>query len=518
MTSTLKSGDSAISTSREPLDHHWSGDHVKLHRDKATTAHVVAQGIIANGPLLCMGAVLTSAAIYALGALPLAYLLGAALVWLWVNTPLQYSKKLASSGGMFYYVTKGAGTYLGYLAGLCYALYYTAFLAAGAVYFAVMVQSLLVQFGHGAPGWIWIVFTLAIIVPPGILVYKGALPSLKYGIIAGIIELLLMLVTSIVIVIISGSHNTVSVFTPSFAKGGISGIGVGLLLAAFGMSGSTATIFLGHEAKLPHRSIRRGLVISTGAVAIIMVFVAYALTIGWGPTHMAAFANSSIPGLLVIHKFMGSGMELLVAVFMANSIASAIIASTLVVSRVTHVMSVAGLFPKRFREVDHKSGTPKVAVMACLCSAAVFAVVAGVVWGPVMAFTVLILVATMGEFVGHILGNLALPFFAHEKRMLRVMIHVVLPMLSLVTIGVGIFYTFFPVEVPFIWGPIIFLAGLLVGSIFYLVKQVSMSTEDRVMLRKLVAKLGMDVDDEQVLISNEQAVVDGSRPVQHAQL
>ncbi|MCL5948488.1 MAG: APC family permease [Actinobacteria bacterium] len=470
--------------------------HVRLHRNRAGHGHVVAQGIIANGPLLCMGAVLTSAAIYAQGALPLAYLLGAGLVWLWVNTPMQYSKKLASSGGMFYFVSKGAGTYLGYLAGLCYALYYTAFLAGGAVYFAVMVQSMLAQFGvHSVPGWLWVPLTLAIIVPPGILVYRGVLPSLRYGIIAGLVEILLMLITSIVIVALAGHNNTASVFTPAFAKTGMSGIGVGLLLAAFGMSGSTATIFLGHEAKLPHHAVRRGLVLSTAAVAVIMVFVAYALTIGWGPTHMATFANSSIPGLLVIHKYMGSGVELVIAVFMANSIASAIIASTLVVSRVTHVMSMAGLFPKRFKEVDQKSGTQRAAVLACLGTAAAGAIVAGMIWGPVTAFTVLILVATMGEFVGHILGNLALPFFAHSRHMVRVVVHVVLPMFSLVTIGIGIFYTFFPVVVPLIWGPVIFLIGLGLGTVFYLFKHMSTDAEGRAALKALVSRLGLDTGD-----------------------
>ncbi|MCL4313808.1 MAG: APC family permease [Actinobacteria bacterium] len=478
------------------IEQHLDGGHVKLHRNKAGNGHVVAQGIIANGPLLCMGAVLTSAAIYAQGALPLAYLLGAVLVWLWVNTPMQYSKKLASSGGMFYYVSRGVGTYLGFLAGLCYALYYTAFLAGGAVYFSVMVQSMLVQFGmRSVPEWLWVPLILAIIVPPAVLVYRGVLPSLRYGIIAGLIEILLMLITSIVIVVLAGHSNTTSVFTPTYARGGISGIGVGLLLAAFGMSGSTATIFLGHEAKLPHRAVRRGLVLSTAAVAVIMVFVAYALTIGWGPAHMGTFANSSIPGLLVIHKFMGTGMELLVAVFMANSIVSAIIASTLVVSRVTHVMSVAGLFPKSFRDVDPRSGTPRVAVLACLGTAAAGAIGAGVIWGPVTAFTVLILVATMGEFVGHILGNLALPFFAHSRQVVRVVVHIVLPMLSLVTIGIGIFYTFFPVVVPLIWGPVVFLIGLAIGTVFYVSKRISMDTEGRAALKVLIAKLGLDTDD-----------------------
>jgi amino acid transporter len=482
-----------------------------LQRDSAVPNHVVAQGIIANGPLLCMGAVMTSAAIYARGAMPLAYLLGAVLVWLWVNTPLQYSKKLASSGGMFYFVTKGTNPLVGFLTGLSYAIYYAAFAAAGAVYFSVMVQSLLQQFGASTgPGWVWVVLPVAILAIPIGLVYRGIRPSLRYGLVTGMAELVLMVGTALAIVFLAGHANTGRVFEPSLAHNGFAGVGIGMLLADFSMSGSTATVYLGHEAKLPHRSIRRGLVLSTSAVVVVFMLVSYAMTVGWGPTKMAAFANSNIPGLLVIHHFLGSAVEILVAVFMANSIMSAIVASTLVVSRVSYAMGEAGLLPGPLAKVDRRSGSPKVAVVATFVAAAIGALLTGALGGIDTAFTVLILIGTMGEFVGHILGNAALPAFARRRRIAKPVIHVLLPLASLATTLLGIYYTFFPVSFPTAWGPVVLLGGLALGAIYYLSRRRPLSRTGRAEQLARIDAVGFDADHAPVAPAVEPAPLGAS--------
>jgi len=466
-----------------------------LRADSAVPNHVIAQGIIANGPLLCMGAVMTSAAIYAQGALPLAYLLGAVLVWLWINTPLQYSKKLASSGGMFYFVSRGTNPLVGFLAGISYALYYTAFAAAGAVYFSVMVQSMLQQFHLATgPSWLWTVLPLAVLVVPLGLVYRGVRPSLRYGLAAGLTELALMVGAAIAIVFLAGHANTARVFEPSLAHNGFSGIGIGLLLSAFSMSGSTATVYLGHEAKLPHASIRRGLLWSTSAVVVVFLLVSYAMTIGWGPAKMASFAGSNIPGLLVIHNFLGTPMEIVVAVFMANSIISAVVASTLVVSRICFSMGSAGLLPKNLGRVDARSGSPRLAVISCFTLAAIGAVATGAIWGPATAFTVLILIGTMGEFLGHILGNIGVPGFAKRAHILRVSVHVLLPAASLITTGVGIYYTFFPVSFPTAWGPIVLLVGMAIGALYFWRIRQRSSPTSRAGLADRVNAVGEDLD------------------------
>ncbi len=466
-----------------------------LRSGSAVPNHVVAQGVIANGPLLCMGAVMTSAAVYARGAMPLSYLLGAVLVWLWVNTPLQYSKRLASSGGMFFFVTKATSPLVGFLTGLSYAIYYTAFAAAGAVYFSVMVRSLLQQFHYpSGPAWVWVVLPVAVLAIPIGLVYRGIRPSLRYGMVTGLVELVLMVATATAIVVLAGHANTASVFEPSLAHNGFAGVGIGMLLADFSMSGSTATVYLGHEAHLPHRSIRRGLLLSTSAVVVVFMLVSYAMTIGWGPTHMAAFAASNIPGLLVIHRYLGTGVEVLVAVFMANSIASAIVASTLVVSRVCYSMGEAGLLPGALAEGDARSGSPKVAVATCFSVAAVGALLVAALSGVATAFLVLILVGTMGEFVGHVIANAALPSFARRRSAPGPVVNLVLPLASLVTTLLGIYYTFYPVAFPTAWGLIVLLGGLALGAAYYLLRHRPSTPLERAALLARVDAAGFDTD------------------------
>lgn len=260
------------------------------------------------------------------------------------------------------------------------------------------------------------------------------------------------------------------------------------------MSGSTATVYLGHEAKLPHRTIRRGLLWSTSVVVVVFLLVSYAMTIGWGASRMAGFAASNIPGLLVIQHFLGTPAEIVVAVFMANSIASAIVASTLVVSRVAYAMGACGLLPASVARVDPRSGSPRVAVALTFAVAALGAVIASVAAGLATAFLVLILIGTMGEFVGHILSNAVLPAFARKRGITRKLTHVVLPLTSLATTVLGIYYTFYPVAFPTLWGPIVLFGGLVLGAAYYVARHRSASADIRSDRARLIATSGLDID------------------------
>ena len=214
---------------------------------------------------------MTAAASYALGALPLAYLLGIIVVVLWINTPFQFSKRLASASGVAYFVTKGVGALWGYLSGLSYAVYYIALIPANALFFGIMVTSLLPAIGIAHPAsWLWIPLSVLILIPSTLLTYLGIKTSLNYAIFVAIAEILLLVIISVVIIVSVGPHNTLAVYNPHLASGGFGGFSIGLLVAAFGMSGSTATVYLGRESKAPQATIRRALIWATVLVTALM--------------------------------------------------------------------------------------------------------------------------------------------------------------------------------------------------------------------------------------------------------
>nr|WP_275107389.1 hypothetical protein [Sulfobacillus harzensis] len=141
---------------------------------------------------------MTAAASYALGALPLAYLLGIIVVALWINTPYQFSHKLASASGVAYFVEKGAGALWGYLAGLSYVVYYIALIPANALFFGTMVSALLPILGVAHPAsWLWIPLSLLLLIPSTLLTYLGIKTSLNYAIFVALMEMVLLVVVSL---------------------------------------------------------------------------------------------------------------------------------------------------------------------------------------------------------------------------------------------------------------------------------------------------------------------------------
>ncbi len=437
-----------------------------LASDSVGFFQVFAQGLIANGPLAATTVAMTAAASYALGALPLAYLLGIVVVVLWVNTPFQFSAKLAGASGVAYFVNRGMGGIWGYLSGLSYAMYYIALIPANALFFGIMIQYLLPTLGVSHPAsWLWIPLAILLIIPSTVLTYLGIKTSLNYAVFVAIAEVALLVIISLVIVLAPQTDNTLAVYNPHLASGGFGGFSIGLLVAAFGMSGSTATVYLGSEARAPHATIRKALIWATVLVVALFVLVSYAFTIGWGYEKMASFASGSVPGLIVVQHYLGTVPEWILALFVINSLVGVNMAASIVVSRLLMTFGQARLLPRHLGTTHAKYRTPHVAVVWIAIVSIVLGIVSAAIWGPSTGFIVLILLATMGEFLGHILGNIALPAYFIKQHAVRWVVHVLLPILSLITIVLGIFYTFFPISAPFIYPALFSILVLVLGGI-----------------------------------------------------
>ena len=438
-----------------------------LPRNAVNFWHVLAQGLISNGPLASMVAALTAAAGYALGSLPLAYLLGGLMVFLWINTPYQFSKKLAGAGGMAYFVGRSMGGRWGYLAGVAYVIYYAALLATNIVLFSLLIQSVAPQLGWNMPGGMAYVLTILFVIPSTILTYLGVRSSLNYGVITAFIEMVMLLVLSAVIIFSPHTINTAAVYDPRLAAHGVSGLAVGALVASFGMSGSTAAVYLGAEAKTAHRTIRAALYLASGLVVLMFIVVSYSLTVGWGYLHMSQFATSSIPGLLIVKHYLGLKAELFFVIFVLNSLIGMNVASTIVVSRIALTFAHSDLWPKFLGRLHTKYHTPYAAILALGAVAMLGGLLAESALGLSNAFLVLILIATTGEFLGHALGNMGLLKFYDAKERYHAIVFGILPALSLILIGFGVFFTFYPPIVPAVYAPIIVIGILVLGYLHY---------------------------------------------------
>ena len=169
----------------------------------------------------------------------------------------------------------------------------------------VFIPGTIAYFLHVNIGtYTWIPIMTAFIIILTVIAYLGIKPSLAYSFTASAIEIALLIITSIVIIVALGSRNTLAPFTPTPADG-FAGVAVGMVLAIFSMSGSSAVVTLGEEAKQPRKNIKKALLISFLITGVVFVLTSYALTVGWGISKMSTFFSSSVPGLIVTDKYIG---------------------------------------------------------------------------------------------------------------------------------------------------------------------------------------------------------------------
>ncbi|MCI2415711.1 MAG: hypothetical protein MPF33_10815 [Candidatus Aramenus sp.] len=79
---------------------------------------------------------------------------------------------------------------------------------------------------------------------------------------------------------------------------------------------------------------------------------------------------------------------------------------------------------------------------------AIISITAGLVMGPYYGFLYLILASSIALFIGHILGDIALPFFYSKIRNFNIILHGILPIISFFILVIGIYYSFYPPTYP----------------------------------------------------------------------
>ena len=429
--------------------------------------HVMAQGLMSNAPMSTFAVVFGAVAVYSLGASPIAFLVGALLVWLWVNTPYQFSKKLYSAAGVQYFTHKAIGSRGGFMAGMSYFVYYLAIISSNILAYAIVIQYVLSSFGINIPYWTFVPISIGILLPGFVINYLGIKTSLNYGIITVITELIVITILSIAIIIVVGPHNTLAVYNPALGSGGVVGFAIGMLTASYTMSGTTSTVYMGYESKAPQRLIKRGLFFATLLIVFVFVLFSYALTVGWGLSNIASIAVAPAPGIQIIAKFFGPIPEIIITLLAINSFFGLSVASMIICSRLSLTFSRQGLFPKSFSDIHKKYKVPHKSIIFIFIVGILWAEITAIILGDFNAYVWLILEATIAEFIGHIIGNIALPAYYLRREEFSWLKHVALPTGSIIIILFGIFYTFYPVSSPIIYAPVFMIIILVISAYWH---------------------------------------------------
>ena len=286
--------------------------------------------IATMGPGIGAAYAVTAGAPFAGGAFPLSVLvalIGSLCVAVAIG---QLAKHMASAGGITSYIGRSIHPGIGFVTAWVYPLVYVLCQPYFALVFGNLIASAIVPSAAGSEYTIiWVAGALVLIGTAFLLNVRGAHVGANVAIVLGSFEILFFVVLAVTMIIDAGGSNTASVFTPHFANApgfhGLSGVIAGSIFGFLAFIGFEAAAPLAAETTNPKRNIPRAVVGSALLVGLFFVLCTYAVTIFFGPSHMANFLsfNGGNGWIGLTKKLWGAGWILLLIVLLNSTLACA---------------------------------------------------------------------------------------------------------------------------------------------------------------------------------------------------
>jgi amino acid transporter len=331
-----------------------------LARNRLGVPSVVFFGVAGAAPLtVILGAVTTIYAVIGSTAVPLSYLIAAAILSIFTVGFVAMSRHIVNSGAFYSYISHGLGRMSGVGA---------AFVALPA--YSMMQIGLFGLFGVVASGLVqattghrvsWVVCALVAWALVSIL-------GLLWVDLSGRV-LAVLLVTEITIVLI---YDAVMIANP--ANGSVS---VGMLspanmlspqaaamlvLAIAGFVGFEATVVLSEEAKDPRRTIARATHWAVLIPGLLCGLSAWAMAVGAGPDHVVAAAEDKKTDLVfsLVAPHVPAIFVQVGYVLFLTSVFAALLAFHAAVARYQFALGREGILPSAWGRTQPRTGAPVV--------------------------------------------------------------------------------------------------------------------------------------------------------------
>ncbi|MET0701503.1 MAG: APC family permease [Mycobacterium sp.] len=444
-----------------------------LAKGSITLSGVLFVSIATMAPGAGLAYSIMTGSLFAGGALPLA-VVGATIGCILVAVGIaQMAKHISTAGGLGSFVGRAFHPGLGFVVAFCAPVFYLAALPYLMLVFGNLIAAALFPGGGTAFKATWIIAGLFCLLLSGGLNYFGAAFSTKAGVILGALEILVLLVMSIHMIIASGDHNTVSVFTTEHANvegfGGMSGVIAGSVYGFLAFIGFEAGAPLAAETKDPKRNVPRAIVWSAIIVGVFYIIGSYAATVYFGPDKLPEFMsfNQGDGWIGMAKNLWGAGWIVLLLALLNSSVACANGAS---MGGTRHIwaMARAGTIPKIFAKTHQRWRSPVVAIYFMFGIGAVAALVGGLLWGPIPSLGLYGTIIAVVALPVHMLAALSCPvyYWRFRRSEFKVIVHLIIPVLGVIFLIPGLFVgagiTVFSFVSPLSW-PISLAAPIALG-------------------------------------------------------
>jgi amino acid transporter len=336
----------------------------------------------------------------------LAYLfamIGLVLVGANIN---QFARRSATPGSLYSYVTRGLGMHAGFVTGWCLILAYLltamAVLAGTVNYSDLLLHELHL---HAPPLLLYGVGTLGV----WLIAYKDIRLSTRVMLVLEVVSMVLIL--SLGLMVMLKRHSLVDAAQFDFGNMNFAGLKAGLILAIFSFVGYESATTLGEEAKNPHVSIPRSVLLSALISGTFFMLTAYIAVMGFEGLH-GSLADSTAPFNDLARGIGVEAFGVLISMGAVISLFACALASVNAASRIIFSMSHGGIFTSHVGRAHATNQTPHLAVsLSCVLILALPGVLLARRMALLDIFNDLSTIATFGFLVVYVLISIAAPLY-----------------------------------------------------------------------------------------------------------
>ncbi|HET8846691.1 MAG TPA: APC family permease [Ktedonobacteraceae bacterium] len=488
----------------------------KLHMNALGIVGLVAGAAGAVAPLAAMFFNVPSIVTQAGASTPLVFLISGLGMVLFAVSLVYFARRISSAGGLYSWVSASLGPGAGYSAGWLMLGGYALFEAAAAAAFGGLTDNTLSSLLHfQIPGG-WVSCSLLAILLVSALAYFDVKWSARLLIPFLVLEIGSLLILDLAIIFQGGAagHDFVHTFTTSGSTlkgvfpGGILGIGVGMALGVWSFVGAEQGVALGEEVRFPRRAIPYGLFGVFAGVGLLFVLTTYAAVIGLGwqntVSTLGNIANAPAPYFDMANRYVGGWLTPVLSLTICTSTFASILAFHNGMIRYLYSMGRERVLPGWLGKTHPRWGSPYAAsfvqsafsLLVVLFLALIIqhanadgstSYALGIADGKtsqqtngIASYGWLAIIGTLNFLLVYILVNISAPFYARRHKELRVLTHVLAPLLSSLVLliplvsfvfpaipgPIGEYFTglgFFPTPFPLNILPIFPVLWLLIG-------------------------------------------------------
>jgi amino acid transporter len=399
---------------------------------------------------------------------PLVYVLGGVVSLCLATVIIRFTRRMASSGGLYTFTARGLGPEAGFLGGWLYAMGFAAGISFVMVVSAVYLSQVFTVHAHIHIGWFPLFFIEMALMT--VLALLDIRLSTRTALIAAAIGAVAILI-GMIVVLAKGGADGVSLqpFNPSHVSS-VGNLFHGLVFAFGAYIGFEAAAALGEESKRPLEFIPKAVLSAVLVGVVFYVFVTFALSIGFGVAGASKWASDPTAYDTIVTHYVGSGLATVVDCAVALDAFVASLAATVLVSRTLFAMGREGGLPRVFAWTHPKYKTPWMGVIASIALTIVLVTwLAYFTYDPLTYFAFMATAATfllLGTYM--LVSGAGMRYFWREKRAqgtrYNLLLDLIAPAVAIGICGLTVYWSIYPVPPhPLNEAPWLALGWLILG-------------------------------------------------------